>query len=313
MSSELTALESTVQPVHSQGITWLNVERPTKREINQLAETYQFLSRDCESVLDRSRPSGLIERPSYDLAVLQIPTVATSRRRSNPSISLVSLFIGKDFVVTVHSGEIRPMLRLFREFEANERDRDETFRAGTPALVFAIVQRLIDATVASRGYLERAIVAQEEVVNDDRPNGDTTGTALRLRREVLGLRRIAVPILEVIRRLQQRSIGEDVSQDWQTIVARLESLHASLDDDLATLDGVLLAASAAAQIRTTRYVRTLLGLVSVALPVLVVTSILGMTLTSPLTGRPYGFTIGLAIAGVSFLIALFVSRRHRIV
>ena len=312
MSSELTDLESTVQSVQSHGITWLNVERPTKREISQLAVSHQFLARDCESVLDRLRPSVLTERATYDLAVLQIPTIATSRRRSNPSISVVSLFIGKDFVVSVHNGEIRPMLRLFREFEANERGRDETFRAGVPTLVFTIVERLIDATVASRGYIERAIAAQEEIVNQDGPTGDIAGTTLRLRREVLGLRRITLPILGVLRGLQRRSMGDELHQDWQTLVARLETLHATLDDDLATLDGVLLATSASAQIRTSRYVRTLLGLASVAIPVLIVTSTLGMTLTSPLTGQPYGFTIGLAIAGVIFLIALFVTRRYRI-
>lgn len=97
------------------------------------------------------------------------------------------------------------------------------------------------------------------------------------------------------------------------LTARLDALLTSLDDDLSALDGVLLAASAVAQLRMSRYLRALLALSVLALPVLVVTTTLGMTVNSPLTGQPYGFTIGLAIAGVVFLVALFMARYSRLI
>jgi len=182
-----------------------------------------------------------------------------------------------------------------------------------PTLILAIVQRLIDATIGSRGYLERAITAQEELINHNDGGNDLTGTALRLRKEVQRLRRITIPAVSVLRELRQSRPVDELDQDWEMLTARLDALLTSLDDDLSALDGVLLAASAVAQLRMSRYLRALLALSVLALPVLVVTTTLGMTVNSPLTGQPYGFTIGLAIAGVVFLVALFMARYSRLI
>src|SRR5579883_1387375 len=106
MSAEIAVSESAVQSIQSHGITWFDVERPTKRDCARLAEAHQLLTRDSETFLDRSRLSSFTRRDGYDLLVLQVPIVATSRRRANPSISPVSIVIGPDYALTIHYGDV---------------------------------------------------------------------------------------------------------------------------------------------------------------------------------------------------------------
>src|SRR5205814_2133923 len=157
------------------------------------------LRRDLEEALDRGRAPGVWRRDAYALLALHVPIVTSGQARAGLAASPITLFVGSTFVVMVHTGEIRQVVRLFRHYETDDQARDETFGGGPALVLQAVVQRLLDAIGFARGRIERAIANDEELSlrgADARGARQAIATALRLRSEARQIRRATTPLPE---------------------------------------------------------------------------------------------------------------------
>ncbi len=148
---DVSASRTSVQSITSRGHTWVSVERPTASEADLLVHDFGLLRSDLEEALDRGRVPGVWHRDTYVVVVVHVPVVSTGQQRPGPVTSPVTIFVGPTFLVTIHTGEIRQILRLFRHYETDEQARDDVFENGSAAVLHAIVSRLLDAMVFARG------------------------------------------------------------------------------------------------------------------------------------------------------------------
>src|SRR5580700_8361392 len=109
-----------VQSIAASGSTWFIVERPTEAEIDTLARNFDLRRSDLESALDRSGPTGVWRRDGHAMITLHLPVGPSGKQGTGRGSTPVTIFIGADFVVTVHTGEIRQLVRLFRQFESDD-------------------------------------------------------------------------------------------------------------------------------------------------------------------------------------------------
>jgi magnesium transporter len=309
---------SALPTIATVGGTWVNVERPTEAEVEHLTRQYSLLRSDLETSLDRGGPAGLWERPNHAVVTLQIPVTGTTKQGVGRTSSPIALFIGSGFVVTVHMGEIRQLNRLFRQFETDEPSRADAFAGGASGVVFAIMQRLIDATAASRANVERAIEVQEE--NASRATAsrsssrETVLNAARLRADARAIHRLAAPLPQVVRSLAGLD-GRDqpAREGWDRLLARVERLALAAEQDLAAIEEIILDAAAVAQFESARSLRILAVVASLTLPVVTVLALLALPASNPLSGLPNAFPVAVAIAGAVFLVALYGLRRRGLV
>jgi magnesium transporter len=298
--------------------TWVNVERPTEAEVEHLTRQYKLPRSDLESSLDRGGPSGLWERPGHAILTLQIPVTGSTKPRIGRTSSPIALFIGGDFVVTVHTGEIRQLNRLFRQFETDESSRDDAFAEGVSGVVFAIVQRLVDATAASRASVERAIEVQEEsasrATTSRSSSRETVLGAAKLRADARAIYRLTAPLPDVIRSLAGLDARDHPAREgWDRLLARVERLALSAEQDLAAIEGIILDATAVAQFESARSLRILAVVTSLTLPIVTVLALLALPVSNPLSGLPNPFPVAVAIAGAVFLVTLYGLRRRGLV
>lgn len=314
MIGESPSTGTSVQSLTANGCTWVSVERPTVSEIEYLTREYGLARSDLEEALDRGRVSGVWRRDSYIVVVAHIPVITTGQSRAGLSISPVTLFVGRSFLVSVHLGEIRSLLRLFRQLETDDQARETTFEPGLAGVVRAIVHRLLDTVAAARGRIERAVADEEEVtVRSGNPRGarQTIAEAMRLRSEARQIRRVTTPLPELIRALDGvETLGSLGIDGWEPAAGRADRLIGALDDDLSALDGILLASSAMATLEGAKDTRALATIAALTLPVIATAALLSMPGGNPLASQSGGYAMSLAVAGVVFLIALFVARRR---
>jgi magnesium transporter len=307
-----------LQTIAAGGCTWINVERPTEAEVEHLTRRYGLLRSDLETALDRTGPTGVWGRADHAVVTLQIPVTASSKQSGSRISSPVALFVGRDFVVTIHTGEIRQLHRLIRQFETDEPTRDDTFAGGVAGVVFAVMQRLVDATASSRATVERAIEAQEEsasrATTSRSRSRETVVTAARLRSDARSIHRIATPLPDVVRALASLDVLSQSSREgWDRLIARVERLALSAEQDLAAIDGLVLDATAIAQFESARSLRIIAVVATLTLPVATVLAILALPVSNPLSSLPSAFPVAVAIAGAVFLVSLFGLRRRGLV
>lgn len=304
-----------VQSIAASGCTWVSVERPTDAEIDTLSHTFSLRRTDLEASLDRSGPTGLWRRDDHSVITLHVPIVSSSKQRSERGSTPVTLFVGHDFVVTVHTGEIRQLIRLFRQFESDELARDEAFSSGVNGVAFAVMQRLLDAVVAARASVDRSIAVIEDGAARASDSNATSREAIvgatRLRSEARTIHRLAHPLPAIVRALAKlEPMVDSDGEDWDRLGARADRLVMMAEQDLATTDGMIGTATAIAQLESARSLRAILVVVALSLPVIAVVAILSLPNGNPLANVPNAFAVATALAGVVFLVALFALRRR---
>src|SRR5205085_2331387 len=77
----------------------------------------------------------------YLFIVLQFPVFDKTNRLAVPSE--VDLFVGRDYVITLHEGDLRPLRRMFAAVGADEHAREQLMGRGPGFLLYRIVDALV--------------------------------------------------------------------------------------------------------------------------------------------------------------------------
>ena len=122
-------------------LTWLNIEDPTETEIAFLASKYPFHHLDLDDCLSKIQRPKIDEYKDYLFFVFHFPVFNPEARVTTPS--QVSVFIGDGYLITLHKGDLKPLVKLFRDCELNEDTRQENFSYGSGYLLYRILDRLV--------------------------------------------------------------------------------------------------------------------------------------------------------------------------
>ena len=117
-----------VESLTVEGFSWVNIEQPTEREIEYLSQNYSFHSLDLDDCLSRIQRPKIDEYKTYLFLVFHFPVFDKEIRVTTPS--QLSIFIGEDYLITLHNGDLKPLVKLFKECQIDEESLHENFRQG---------------------------------------------------------------------------------------------------------------------------------------------------------------------------------------
>jgi magnesium transporter len=145
--------------------------------------------------------------PEYLFIILHLPRFKKDRNYSIPE--QVAIFLGKEFLVTVHSGEIKPINALFQSYALGDDGPALQCAIGnheacsSPAfLLYKLIQSVGEYLMH---MLEKVIFNIEEIeekVFDDKIDAVREVTALR--HNLANLRRTVLPLKRVIHDLEKK-------------------------------------------------------------------------------------------------------------
>ena len=124
-------------------LTWVNVPRPTEREVEWLANTYHFHPLALDDILSRKQISKIDTYPGYLFFVFHHSFYSKETRVASKRQWFA--FISDNYIVTVNASELRTLGALFRDCQANEDTRKEYMSNGSGFLLYRIIDRSIDS------------------------------------------------------------------------------------------------------------------------------------------------------------------------
>jgi len=281
-------------------ITWLNVEKPTRSDMEYLAQNYYFNLFDLEDCLSRIERPKIDEYKNYLFLVLHFPVFNEKARVTTPS--QVSVFIGEDFLVTVHSGELKPLANLFNDCELNERAREEHMARSSGYLLYRILDRLVDYCFP----ITNKIIANVEAAEDrlfSEPARDTVQEISVLRRDIMAYRRIIRPQPAILKSLEVREypfLREDLDVYFGDIGDHVSKISETLDEYKEVVEGLNATSDSLFSHRTNEVMKMLTILGTIILPMLVISGLYGMNVSLPFEDSPLAFLFIILITlGVS--------------
>ncbi|MFC2065926.1 magnesium/cobalt transporter CorA [Chloroflexota bacterium] len=293
-------------------LTWIDISPPTELETEYLAKMYDFHPLDLDDCLSRIQRPKIDEYKGYLFLVFHFPVFYREARVT--STSQLSVFISAKYLITLHQGELKPLVKLFRDCEINEEAQEENLSQGPSYLLYRIIDRLVDYCLPILSKMGANIEQTEDDIFASRGMPRAIEGISMLRRDVISFRRIIWPMRAVIGSLEpkiRRFTKIDLSVYFGDMIDHVDKIWDALDEYKEIIEGLNDTHDSLATNRTNEVMRMLTIIATILLPLTVVASIFGMNVPLPFQNSPYSFAfvIFIWVAIVSSMLYFF--RRHR--
>jgi magnesium transporter len=227
---------------------WINIDVPTAHILKALRLRYSFHHLDIDDCLSKTQMPKIDQYPEYLFIILHLPRFKKDRNYSIPE--QVAIFLGKEFLVTVHSGEIKPINGLFKSYAAGVNDQTLQCAIGnheecsSPAfLLYKLIQSVGEYLMHMLEKVIFTIEQIEEKVFDDKIDAVREVTALRhnlanLRRTVLPLRRVIHDLEKKVRAFSHEDmatyfsdLSDSIDRSWAILEECKEVIEIYKDTD----------------------------------------------------------------------------------
>jgi magnesium transporter len=285
------------QPIPS--LNWFDLDDPASPALDELAARFKLHELQIEDCRHRPQRAKVEEHHHYIFSVFK-----ALHGSSATVFDDLDVFLGKDFIVTVHGGRRDLIERVEkRAHEQRARRFDKLF--------YFIADAVVDEYMPMLDRISDDITKIEaEVLR--RPEPPALRTIFRLRRRLIEFRRISAGMREVMNALirQQRGVcGDDLDPYFRDVYDHLVRTVDLIESYRELLTGALDIYLSAVANRTNQVMKVLTIYGTVALPLVIITGFFGMNLHLPWENDPWGIWYASGVMGLSGLLVLFYMRR----
>ncbi len=275
-TKDAVASSSKIETVGHEQLTWVNIENPGEKEIEFLRQDYDFHPLALDDTLSTIQVPKIDEYETYLFVVLHFPSYDSSTRTTKPTE--IDLFVGENYVITLHNGSLRPLARTFREARDNEAKRQLLMGRSSGFLLYQILDRLIDYCFP---ILNRIIANINRVETEifSKTGLDNVRELSVLRRDIISFRRVIKPQLTVLADLEHRDVAflqEDLEAYFGDLADSMTKIWDTLEDYQEVVAGMNDASSLLTSQRLHHTTRVLTIITTLLVPLLVVAGVFGM-------------------------------------
>jgi magnesium transporter len=266
-----------VQRLEAFGLTWLNIESPTEREVAWLAEHYEFHRLDLEDVLSRRRQRPKIdEYPDYLFIVLHFPRF--DKRTGRLQAAELNVFVADDLVITLPNEPLKPLSGLWSRCERAEAAREQHMSRGSGYLVYEIVDTMYDYCFPILDKIGFKLDAIEDALFEGATR-ELVRDISNTKQEIINFRKVAKPqrpTLRLLERSNQRYAPHDLEIYFDDIVDKSEQIWNLLENYKEVAEALEATNESVITHKLNDIIRVLTILSAIVLPLGLIASIYGM-------------------------------------
>lgn len=223
-------LTTEVKIIEFKGLKWIDIIRPTDKEIQMLKDMYDFhdlLLEDCMTEHQRSKVDSYED---YSFIVLHLPRYKKELFRLDSEE--IDIFIGPDYLVTLHEGELKPLVELAQKCQSNEELRMEYMEEGSALLLYEIIKTLFDYCFPMLDKIGNMVneINREVFVNRSKSMLETIS---RTKMQIINYRSVIKPLRPVILTLEkviQKYLPKDMDIYFDDITDKIEKIWDMLEN-----------------------------------------------------------------------------------
>ena len=280
-----TAIESKMETIQGEKFVWIDLQNPDRNDVEKLAEKYDFNKLNIEDCMTKFELPKLDSYDSHLFVILHFPPLAQKIAISKNS--QLSIFIGKDFLVTVHQGDLNPLVELVDICKSNsDQQRRNTLLGRSSGM---LLHEILDVLVDDLLHTSRKIIANLDEIEDrvfDETKPVARSIAL-LRREINRLRRIANPlkkfVLEIAKNVKRFSGSDDdeIILYYDDVIDHIDKVIETLEESRETMEIYKDTDFVLSTEKTNKVLAVLTIIFTLAIPSTVIGTFYGMNVDLP--------------------------------
>ena len=288
--------------IEEQNVVWADVSDPTSTDFEELAEEFGFHPLSIEDCRNEHQRPKVEEYPGYYFIVLYEAQLAGANDRLE--LRELNIFLGKNYLVTVHSRPIRAIdtgSRLWHEWT----DRAEQ---GSGLLAYLLIDAIVDDYLPLLDVVsERMDDLEDSIFGEFRP--EAIEEIFSIKKKLLYLRRSITPLRDVFNtmlRREQPIFPRETHVYFQDVFDHLIRVSDTIDTLRDMLGSTMDAYLSVSGNRMNQIMKRLTSISTVLMSVTLVAGIYGMNFTlMPELQWRYGYVFAL-LSMVGIGVALYV-------
>jgi len=235
-----SSIESKIDTIQGEKFVWINLQNPDRSDVEKLAEKYNFNALNIEDCMTKFELPKLDSYDDHFFVILHFPPLAQKVGISKNS--QLSIFLGKDFLVTVHQGDLKPLVELIEicKIGLDQQRKNRLLGKSSGVLLHEIIDVLVDDLLhTSRKIIANLDEMEDRVFDEKKP---VARSIALLRREINRLRRIVNPlkkfVLEIaknIKRFSERD-DEELTLFFDDIIDHIDKVIETLEESRETME-----------------------------------------------------------------------------
>ena len=234
------SIEKKIETMKTENFEWIDVQNPDRSDIEELAEKYNFNTLNIEDCMTRFELPKLDSYNDHFFVILHFPPLAQKIGISKNS--QLSIFVGKNFIVTVHQGDLKPLVQLVDICKTNlvQQNKNKLLGKSSGLLLHEIIDVLVDDLLhTSRKIIANLDELEDRVFDETKP---VARSIALLRREINRLRRIVNPlkkfVLEIAKNVKRFSEGEDdeLTLYFDDVIDHIDKVIETLEESRETME-----------------------------------------------------------------------------
>ncbi|HEY4699529.1 MAG TPA: magnesium transporter CorA family protein [Nitrososphaerales archaeon] len=223
------------ESIASNGVTWVDIEDPTQSDIDILARDYPFHPLNLEDCLSKRQLTKMDQHEDYLFVLLHFPVSVADK--GDVRFSQVSMFLGRNYLVTLHQGDLKSLSDIFQTCKCNDNHAQTIIKNSSSFLLYCIIDRIIDHLFPIMDKLLSDLDYIEDKVFDEKISAMREVNLLR--REINDFRRIIYPLRKLIADLSvkiERFGGHETSAYFSDVKDHIEKAWDILEGTKETVE-----------------------------------------------------------------------------
>lgn len=298
-----------------EGLVWLDIAGPLKQEDLELLARPPFSFHEL-ALEDASKPDGQRAKvePYDDYFFLVMHAISSGPGRDGLKIAWneIDLFVGKNFVVSVHRGDLSEIDKVWKDADT----RTRIMGCGSDMLAYYLLDTVVDRYIETIDGIEDELDSLEDAVVDPKADEVTVHRIFDFKRELIHFRKQAGPLREAINEMTSRDfplVTSGTLPYLRDVYDHLIRLSDMLDSYRDILTGALDVHLSAVSNRLNEIMKRLTLVATIFMPLTFITGFWGMNFVElPVGSRLWMWGSLLFMGTVSaVMILIFQTRKYR--
>jgi magnesium transporter len=205
---------------------WLGLYEPDERVLRVVQQQFGLHDLAIEDAVNAH------QRPKLEVYEDVLFVVLRTAQMVGPSKRLETgethIFVGANYIVTVRHGSLHSHVGVRQRCESTP----QSLARGPGYVLYSLMDFVVDQYVPIVSAIEDDVQALEDAILDDPSTSDATVRIYRLKRDLLVLRRLVSPLVEVCNRLMRfnlPNIPEDTRPYFRDVYDHIMRVNETID------------------------------------------------------------------------------------
>jgi magnesium transporter len=303
-----------IRQIDFNGLTWIDITKPTKKEIDMLEEKYEFHELPLEDCLTEHQRSKVDEYDDYCFIVMHFPRYRKETMRLDSEE--IDIFLSHNYLITLHEGELKPLVAFSRMCQSRPDARENFMSEGSALLLYEIIKRLFDYCYPMLDKIGTMLDALNKTIFKQQSRVMLEEIS-RAKMQIINYRRIIKPLRPVILTLEKaiRSyLPEDMEMYFDDITDKAEKVWDMLENYKEVVEAIDGTYESLTSHRMNNLMRTFTTLQVVILPMTLVSGLFSMNVKGiPMSNFYNAFWVvfGMIFVPMSIIAFLMVFKRNK--